>query len=90
MAHDPEGLLIRAKAERARLLMESSAFQEFIAETEAGILQDWKNADTPAEREACHAAFQGIGQLLATLRRAESAAQVEEFKQAKRTPIAQT
>lgn len=81
---------IRDKAQRARLLADSESFREFIADTEARVVEDWKRAETQVEREVCHSQFRGIRALYTTLQSAISAAEVEDHNDAKRVPLAQT
>ena len=83
--------LIRRKAERARQLQSSEAFQEFITDTTARIVEDWKRAETPVEREVCHSQIRGIRALNVTLQSAIDAADVQDYHDAKKAlPLAQT
>jgi len=79
--------LIKAKAERARVLAGSQAFQEFVQDAETRAVEDWKAAQTLEARELAHALLLGVRQLEAVVNIAISAGDVLDYDEAKRGPI---
>lgn len=80
---------IRAKAERAEALFSSDSFKEFVRDTEARLVDDWKEARTVEKREDAHAKLRALADMVTQIATAIGNREILDWeaKKQKRTPL---